>query len=108
MPAKKDDRGREADAPVILLGMHRSGTTMVAELLDHLGLFLGEELESNHEALYFLELNAELFRRCNATWDQPLPMTTFFRHRPAVELSLACVASDLRSKNFRRFTGAKG
>jgi hypothetical protein len=95
------------EAPVILLGMHRSGTTMVAELLDRLGLFLGRELESNHEALYFLELDDALFRRSNAAWDNPAPMRAFFAHRDAVELSRRALESDLESKNFRKFVGWK-
>ncbi|MCC6409862.1 MAG: sulfotransferase [Planctomycetes bacterium] len=93
--------------PIILLGMHRSGTTMVAELLDRLGLFLGQELESNHEALYFLELDDRLFARCNAAWDQPAPMIAFFEHRDAVELTRRAVEADLESKNFRAFVGWK-
>lgn len=96
-----------AKAPVILLGMHRSGTTMVAELLERLGLFLGKELESNHEALYFLDLDDELFRRANAAWDNPSPMLAFFAHRDAVELSRRALESDLESKNFRSFVGWK-
>ncbi|MCE9595946.1 MAG: sulfotransferase [Planctomycetes bacterium] len=96
-----------ATAPVILLGMHRSGTTMIAELLDRLGLFLGDELESNHEAVYFLGVDDELFSRCNASWDQPAPMVRFFEHPEAVELSRAAVAADLESKNFKSFVGWK-
>lgn len=99
--------GRFADAPLIVLGMHRSGTTMLAELLDRLGLFVGHELETNHEALYFLEVNGELFRRCNATWDQPRPVARFLEQRDAVDLTRRCVESDLRSKNVRAFVGWK-
>lgn len=38
--------------PVIILGMHRSGTTMITKILENLGLFVGVEKEINHEALF--------------------------------------------------------
>lgn len=42
--------------PIIILGMHRSGTTMITQLLENLGLFVGTEKEVNHEALFFGKL----------------------------------------------------
>jgi hypothetical protein len=47
--------------PIILLGMHRSGTTMITRLLENLGLFVGNEKEINHEALFFYEINNWIF-----------------------------------------------
>lgn len=47
--------------PIILLGMHRSGTTMITRLLETLGLFVGAEKEINHEALFFWEINNWIF-----------------------------------------------
>ena len=60
-----------AVAPVIIVGMHRSGTTMLARLLEPLGLFQGERTSHNHEALYFEQINDWLFRQANASWDNP-------------------------------------
>jgi len=47
--------------PIIILGMHRSGTTMITKLLENLGLFVGSEKEINHEALFFWEINNWIF-----------------------------------------------
>ena len=58
-------------APVIIVGMHRSGTTMLARLLEELGLFQGQHTSHNHEALYFEQINDWLFRQANASWDNP-------------------------------------
>jgi hypothetical protein len=55
-----------ARQPVIILGMHRSGTSMVSELLDQLGLFVGRELQDDHESTYFLDLNIRC--RCWIFW----------------------------------------
>jgi hypothetical protein len=59
-------------APVIIIGMHRSGTTLISKMLEELGLYIGEEKQHNYEALFFLQLNSWLFREASAQWDNPL------------------------------------
>lgn len=48
--------------PIIILGMHRSGTTMVTQMLKDLGLFVGEDLDINCESKYFYKINYWAFR----------------------------------------------
>jgi hypothetical protein len=93
--------------PILILGMHRSGTTMVAELLDALGLFLGHELQSDHEATFFLDLNDLMLRQVNAAWDNPAPMQAFLRHPEAVELTARCLRRDVLSSSVRQFLGLR-
>ncbi len=67
--------------PVCVTGMHRSGTSMVANLLHRCGLHLGEEEEligpSAHntrgywENRRFLEINEEILRHSGGGWDMP-------------------------------------
>jgi len=57
--------------PVIILGMHRSGTSVVARLLEFLGLFTGYSRESNSESTFFLRLNEWIMSESNASWDNP-------------------------------------
>ena len=71
--------------PVILLGMHRSGTSLVARLLDDLGLFQGSDLQEDHESVYFLEVNDLLMRRVGASWDNPAPVRGFLRDPAALD-----------------------
>jgi hypothetical protein len=59
--------------PVIIIGMHRSGTTMISKMLAELGLFQGAEKDPNHEAYFFLEINDWLLRVSGGAWDYPLP-----------------------------------
>jgi hypothetical protein len=47
--------------PIIILGMHRSGTTMITKILENLGLFVGDKKEVNQEALFFWEINNWIF-----------------------------------------------
>ncbi len=58
-------------APVIIIGMHRSGTSMIAKMLEDLGLFSGVRKDRNHEAMFFQKLNDWIFRQCGTTWDHP-------------------------------------
>jgi len=51
--------------------MHRSGTTMLASLLEQLGLFIGARKQENDESLFFFKLNDWLLRQANASWDNP-------------------------------------
>lgn len=39
--------------PVIIIGMHRSGTSMLTRVLQRAGLFMGEHREENDESLFF-------------------------------------------------------
>ncbi|MDB5226605.1 MAG: hypothetical protein JWN78_798 [Bacteroidota bacterium] len=57
--------------PVIIVGMHRSGTTMVTKMLENLGLFAGAEKEINNEALFFWEINNWIFELHTATAEKP-------------------------------------
>jgi len=57
--------------PLIILGMHRSGTSVLARLLETLGLFTGYTKESNRESTFFLRWNEWIFSETNASWDNP-------------------------------------
>jgi hypothetical protein len=96
-----------ARPPVIILGMHRSGTSMVSELLDELGLFVGKELQDDHESTYFLDLNEQLFARVGAAWDRPLPMLDFLACDEAVRMTTAALTADLSSRRVRPFLGRR-
>jgi hypothetical protein len=46
------------EAPVIIAGMHRSGTSLVARLLERAGLYAGGSwLDENHESIFFSRAN---------------------------------------------------
>jgi hypothetical protein len=94
-------------APVILLGMHRSGTSLIARLLDELGLFQGHELQEDHESTHFLEINEVLLRRAGATWDNPGPMRGFLENPRAADLTLRCLREDLAGRQVAGYLGKK-
>ncbi len=57
--------------PVLIIGSHRSGTSMVARQLSAAGLFIGTDLDTNLEPEGFIELNAFLLRSAGGSWDHP-------------------------------------
>jgi hypothetical protein len=63
----------ENNTPIIILGMHRSGTSMITRMLESLGLFVGKEQEENSEAIFFLKLNNWLLKQSGGAWDNPKP-----------------------------------
>src|SRR5580658_5081957 len=93
--------------PVILLGMHRSGTAMIARLLDELGLFQGSELQDDHESTWFLAINDILLERVNAAWDNPAPIRAFLADSAAFDLTARCLEADFSSKLTRKFLGMR-
>jgi hypothetical protein len=60
--------------PIIIMGMHRSGTGMIALMLEELGLYMGKKKDPNHEARFFLNLNEWLLRQSGGSWDRPEPV----------------------------------
>ena len=61
-------------APVIIIGMHRSGTSMIARMLEMLGLFVGKKKQQDHEAFFFVNINDWLFNQSGGRWDYPVPI----------------------------------
>ena len=60
--------------PLIVIGMHRSGTSLLTELLHRAGVPMGIDRNIHDESAFFLELNKFLFRAAHAGWDYPEPM----------------------------------
>lgn len=57
--------------PIVILGMHRSGTTMITEILEQLGLFVGDQKDDNCESLFFYKINKWAFRIGISKIDMP-------------------------------------
>ncbi len=64
---------RAAKPPILIVGMHRSGTSLLTGLLRRLGLITGWSL-SNEESVFFHLLNLEIERATGGRWDDPTPI----------------------------------
>lgn len=58
--------------PIILLGMHRSGTTLLSEFLSRFGILLGSSLDVHHESVFFKDINDWILQVAHSTWDMPI------------------------------------
>ncbi len=61
-----------SSSPIIILGMHRSGTSMLASFLEKAGLFIGYKKEANNESVFFRDINEWVLKEANASWDNPI------------------------------------
>ena len=70
--------------PVAIGGMHRSGTSMTAQLLSIMGMYLGEESDlvpataENPEGYWehtaFVDVNDEILHELGGGWDCPVAL----------------------------------
>lgn len=60
--------------PIIFIGMHRSGTTMLTRMLDELGVFIGKDKDYNWESEYFRKQNDWAIETSGGAWDHPTPV----------------------------------
>ena len=63
-------------SPIIIIGVQRSGTSMLTGMLRELGLFVGKlkikkGRTTRYEAPFIKRINSWLLRQCGATWDHP-------------------------------------
>ncbi|MCC5859275.1 MAG: sulfotransferase [Ectothiorhodospiraceae bacterium] len=58
-------------APVIIIGMHRAGTSMLTRTLQGFGFYMGRGTTRNEECPYTNALNAWVFAQASATWERP-------------------------------------
>jgi hypothetical protein len=62
---------KQGRPPVVVIGMHRSGSSMLVRCMEKLGFFAGLSQDQNAESEYFQILNRWIFWQVNATWDNP-------------------------------------
>ncbi|MEX1032149.1 MAG: sulfotransferase [Cellvibrionaceae bacterium] len=88
---------------ILILGMHRSGTSLVANLVAHSGISVGDELvkasasnvDGHYEDKAIVELNEEILGRAGFRWDEPPS------YQQALALDEGCV------EKFQRYVNAR-
>ena len=93
-------------SPVIIIGMHRSGTSMLTLLLKELGLFVGKDLDpfDLHESMFFITLNDWLLRQSNATWDNVYNYQ--FMDEFMIEKAIPIIQGELAGKRRKKYLGS--
>lgn len=103
--------------PIWVLGMHRSGTTLVSQILSHLKVFQGTSMEGHHEPVFFRDANEWLLGTIHAGWDRPQPIRELYSDsRLCADIvtrldsrvqSLDFIKTFLGVKTIKRFYGRK-
>lgn len=61
--------------PIIVIGMHRSGTTMLSRIFHSIGVYMGRRLSENAESRFFQTLNREILDGIGGDWVNIKPAT---------------------------------
>lgn len=91
--------------PIIIMGMHRSGTSLVTRLLEDIGVFLGRKKDDNNEAFFFQDLNIWLMAQAGARWDAPLSTDLLFENDDVVSAIADYLTSTLRGPRTIQYLG---
>ncbi len=62
---------KDLKAPVVVIGMHRSGTSFLTRILHHNGIFMGINQSGVNEARFFLKMNIKILDTNGFRYDQP-------------------------------------
>jgi len=57
--------------PIIITGMHRSGTSLLTKILMKQSIFMGSKLDSNSESVFFQRINKWILSCIGSSWDNP-------------------------------------
>lgn len=91
--------------PIIFIGMHRSGTSMLGNLMDSIGQFSGFKKNIHNEAVFFRDINAWLMSQCGARWDNPSSMKYLWSNIDLVSCIEAYIRDLMASPRAIEFTG---
>ena len=96
------------NTPLIVIGMHRSGTSMLTRFVQDLGYFIGHNQDRAHndESFMFQKINDWIFFQKNITWDNVYNQQ-FVTTRLADELASVVKDYLTHPMNSRRFIGGK-
>ena len=93
--------------PVLLIGMHRSGTSMLTRMLSELGLFIGQRLDENSESTFFQGLNDWILRASGGSWERPQAIRELLAEQELRDLTREYLAHMLDSPRALSYLGPR-
>lgn len=91
----------------MVIGMHRSGTRLVADILSALGVFMGADRQGDSESITFLRINEAIFHQCATFWSEPMPVHVLLAQPEHVRRIAGLVLETLAAK-LPRYVGRSG
>jgi LPS sulfotransferase NodH len=101
-----DARIRQA-SPLIVIGMHRSGTRLLVDILQRLGVFMGDDLQADAESVTFMLINEGVLHQCGAFWSEPMA-AHFVLAQPDFLDHLAASVAETLSSQLPNYVGQSG
>lgn len=101
-----DPRLRQA-SPLVVIGMHRSGTRLLVEILDRLGVFMGADRQADSESVAFMLINEAILQQCGAFWSEPMS-AHFMLSQPQAAVELAARAVEALDAQLEQYAGPSG
>jgi hypothetical protein len=94
-------------APIIIMGMHRSGTTLITKMLEICDVFWGKIKDEYNEDRGFQLLNEQLFSVTNGTWDNPEPVENHLSETRNVEKEVAKIKKSMDTYFYKDYFGCR-
>ncbi len=94
------------DRPLVILGMHRSGTSLLARLLERCGVFQGCPLTGNHESVFFQSLDRDLLDLLGCSWAETAALPPFDLFRDDFSALVRKIRERLLSELLREHFGS--
>ena len=93
------------NSPVVVVGMHRSGTSLVSRILDQSGVMMGKDLQEDHESLFFIGLNEWIYENAGASWERPAILSELTENELAMEAVNEYVSKRVSSRGSKAYSG---
>jgi sulfotransferase family protein len=101
------DRRLLEASPIVVIGMHRSGTRLLVDVLDKLGVFMGADRQADSESVAFMLINESILHQCGALWSEPMSAHFLLAQPDAVE-PLAAMAREALAAQLENYAGPYG
>ena len=85
--------------------MHRSGTKLISWIMSRLGVFMGRDLDPNHESYHFIRLNDWILSKYGGSWDRPPSVSTIRETSPVREKIIRRLETVTSGKQMFRYFG---
>jgi len=92
-------------SPIVVMGMHRSGTRLLVEVLDKLGVFMGADVQADSESVAFMLINEGILHQCGAFWSEPMA-AHFMLAQPEIVEQIAAGARAAVAAQLERYAGS--
>jgi hypothetical protein len=94
-------------SPIVVIGMHRSGTRLLVEILDKLGVHMGADRQGDAESVVFMLINEDILHQCGAFWSEPMS-AHFMLAQPEIVEQIAASADATLAAQLERYAGPSG